>query len=58
MLGLAVAFAPEDVPGLTLPDSAAAMEAMEAMGMEEESTPAGMDEPMDEAAPAADELDG
>ena len=33
-LGLAVAFAPEDVPGLTLPDSPEAMEAMEAMGME------------------------
>jgi predicted metal-binding membrane protein len=35
VLGLAVAFAPEDVPGLTLPDSPEAMQAMEAMGMEE-----------------------
>jgi predicted metal-binding membrane protein len=34
VLGLAVAFAPEDVPGLTLPDSPEAMQAMEAMGME------------------------
>ena len=34
-LGLAVAFVPEDVPGLTLPDSPEAMGAMEAMGMDE-----------------------
>jgi predicted metal-binding membrane protein len=34
VLGLAVAFAPEDVPGLTLPGSPEAMRAMEAMGME------------------------
>ncbi len=34
VLGLAVAFAPEDVPGLTLPGSPEAMQAMEAMGME------------------------
>jgi predicted metal-binding membrane protein len=33
-LGLAVAFAPEDVPGLTLPDSPEAARAMESMGME------------------------
>ena len=38
VLGLAVAFAPEDVPGLTLPDSAEAAQAMEAMGMEEEGS--------------------
>jgi predicted metal-binding membrane protein len=38
VLGLAVAFAPEDVPGLTLPDSAEAGRAMEAMGMEEGAT--------------------
>jgi hypothetical protein len=31
-LGLMVAFAPEDVPGLTMPDSAAAMSGMEDMG--------------------------
>jgi predicted metal-binding membrane protein len=36
VLGLSVAFAPEDVPGLTLPDSPEAMRAMEAMGMEAE----------------------
>jgi predicted metal-binding membrane protein len=35
VLGLAVAFAPEDVPGLTLPDSPEAQAAMESMGMEE-----------------------
>jgi predicted metal-binding membrane protein len=34
VLGLAVAFVPEDVPGLTLPDSPEAAAAMEAMGME------------------------
>jgi predicted metal-binding membrane protein len=34
VLGLGVALAPEDVPGLTLPDSPEAMQAMEAMGME------------------------
>jgi len=33
-LGIAVAFVPERVPGLTLPDSPEAMRAMEAMGME------------------------
>jgi predicted metal-binding membrane protein len=31
VLGLAVAFAPQDVPGLTTPDSPAAIDAMEAM---------------------------
>jgi predicted metal-binding membrane protein len=36
VLGLAVAFAPEDVPGLTIPGSPEAMRAMEAMGMEME----------------------
>ena len=34
VLGLGVAFAPEDVPGLTEPGSAEANQAMEAMGME------------------------
>jgi predicted metal-binding membrane protein len=41
VLGLAVAFAPEDVPGLTIPGSPeamGAMGAMEAMGMEMEGT--------------------
>ncbi len=33
-LGIAVLAAPEDVPGLTLPDSPEANQAMEAMGME------------------------
>jgi predicted metal-binding membrane protein len=36
VLGIMVAFAPEDVPGLTLPDSPEAVQAMEAMGMEGE----------------------
>ena len=35
VLGLSVAFAPENVPGLVIPGSPEAMEAMEAMGMEE-----------------------
>jgi predicted metal-binding membrane protein len=34
VLGLSVAFASESVPGLTLPDSAQATQAMKAMGME------------------------
>jgi predicted metal-binding membrane protein len=34
VLGITLAFAPEDVPGLTIPGSPAAMEAMERMGTE------------------------
>jgi predicted metal-binding membrane protein len=34
VLGIALAFAPEDVPGLTVPDSSGAAPAMEHMGME------------------------
>jgi predicted metal-binding membrane protein len=34
VLGIALAFAPEDVPGLTIPGSPAAMEAMERIGIE------------------------
>jgi hypothetical protein len=34
VLGLAVAFAPEAVPGLVLPDSPAAMRAMKSMEMD------------------------
>jgi predicted metal-binding membrane protein len=37
VLGVAVMLAPEDVPGLTLPGSAEAGQAMEAMGMEGEA---------------------
>jgi predicted metal-binding membrane protein len=37
VLGLGVAFASEDVPGLTLPDSPAAARAMDSMGMGSES---------------------
>jgi predicted metal-binding membrane protein len=44
VLGLAVAFTPEDVPGLTVPDSPEAAQAMEAMGMEPGDEGAGMDE--------------
>jgi predicted metal-binding membrane protein len=36
LLAVAVAFAPEDVPGLTIPRSPEAAQAMEAMGMESE----------------------
>jgi predicted metal-binding membrane protein len=36
-LGIAVAFAPERVPGLTLPDSAEAHSAMQSMGMDDGS---------------------
>jgi Predicted metal-binding integral membrane protein (DUF2182) len=34
VLGIALAFAPEDGPGLTIPGSPAAMDAMERMGIE------------------------
>jgi predicted metal-binding membrane protein len=37
VLGVAVMLVPEDVPGLTLPGSAQAVEAMDAMGMEGEA---------------------
>ena len=40
-LGLAVAFTPSDVPGLTLPNSAEARQAMQSMGMEEDSMGSG-----------------
>jgi predicted metal-binding membrane protein len=39
-LGLAVAFAPERVPGLTLPDSPEAAKAMEGMSMDDDAKPA------------------
>jgi predicted metal-binding membrane protein len=41
VLGLAVAFTPSDVPGLTLPDSPEARQAMESMGMEDDSMGSG-----------------
>jgi predicted metal-binding membrane protein len=37
VLGLAVAFVPEDVPGLVLPDSPEAAQAMDSMGMDQGS---------------------
>jgi predicted metal-binding membrane protein len=40
-LGLAVAFTPGDVPGLTLPNSAEARQAMQSMGMEDDSMGSG-----------------
>ena len=66
VLGLAVAFAPEDVPGLTLPDSPDAARAMEAMGMEEESGGGGAmgtmgeegDGSMEEGRTGGDEMRG
>jgi predicted metal-binding membrane protein len=42
-LAVAVAFAPEDVPGLTVPGSPEAHQAMEAMGMEGEGGAMGME---------------
>jgi len=42
VLGLAVAFVPEDVPGLIIPGSPAAMRAMESMGMDEGRQGGGM----------------
>ena len=41
-LAVGVAAAPNDVPGLTLPDSPQAARAMDAMGMEGEATNGGM----------------
>ena len=38
VLGLAVAFVPDKVPGLTLPDSPAAAQAMDSMGMHDSSS--------------------
>jgi hypothetical protein len=60
VLGIAVAFAPEDVPGLTLPDSPEAAQAMEAMGMEEEGGSMG-EKPaagMSDDKPMDDEMNG
>jgi predicted metal-binding membrane protein len=51
VLGLAVAFVPEDVPGLVLPNSPEAAQAMESMGTEDESMPAGGAMPDDKAMP-------
>jgi predicted metal-binding membrane protein len=39
VLGLAVAFVPHDVPGLTLPDSPEAASAMDSMGMQDQAMP-------------------
>jgi hypothetical protein len=50
-----VAFAPEDVPGLTLPDSPEAAQAMEAMGMEGESMDEGSSGSMGTEGEAMDE---
>jgi predicted metal-binding membrane protein len=41
VLGIAVAFAPEDVPGLTLPNSPEAARAMDSMGMSDGDTTGG-----------------
>jgi len=56
ILGLAVAFAPEDVPGLTAPDSAEAQSSMEAMGMEEGAMEEGAEEPSAPAPGGMDEM--
>ena len=52
VLGLAVAIAPEDVPGLTVPGSSEAAQAMGAMGMEG-SAPGAMDVEMNESTGGA-----
>jgi predicted metal-binding membrane protein len=58
-LGIAVAFASEDVPGLTVPGSPEAVRAMEAMGMEGESMDEGSMAPqMEEESPAPSMEDG
>jgi predicted metal-binding membrane protein len=54
VLGLAVAFAPEDVPGLTEPDSAEAQAAMDSMGMDGGSTGGGS---MEDESPGAGSMD-
>ena len=54
VLGIALAFAPEDVPGLTLPDSPEAAQAMEAMGMEGESSSMGTEGESMEGASGAE----
>ena len=41
VLGLAVAFVPDKLPGLTLPDSPAAAQAMDSMGMHDGSSGGG-----------------
>jgi hypothetical protein len=41
VLGLAVAIVPDEVPGLTLPDSPAAAQAMDSMGMHDGSSGGG-----------------
>jgi predicted metal-binding membrane protein len=54
VLGLAVAFVPDQVPGLTLPNSPEAARAMEAMGMQQSSSGSGSDQRM----PAAGGMNG
>ncbi len=44
VLGLAVAFVPDKVPGLTLPDSPAAAQAMDSMGMHDSSSGGSMND--------------
>src|SRR4051794_6582674 len=53
VLGLAVAFVPEDVPGLVIPGSPEAARAMESMGMDEGETKGGgmSDQPSNSAMP-------
>jgi hypothetical protein len=44
VLGLAVAIVPDEVPGLTLPDSPAAAQAMDSMGMHHSSSGGSMND--------------
>jgi hypothetical protein len=62
VLGLGVAFVPEDVPGLTVPGSPEAMQTMDRMGMESDGDSGGTMERMDGKArghaPSPDGMDG
>jgi predicted metal-binding membrane protein len=57
VLAVAIAFAPHDVPSLTIPGSPEAMEAMEAMGMEAEpSRSMGGSQSMEEGHPPGERM--
>jgi predicted metal-binding membrane protein len=55
VLGLALAFVPEDVPGLVLPNSPEAAQAMESMGMDDGSMEGGAME--DDSMPGGGQMD-
>ena len=55
VVAIGVAFVPDDVPGLTVPGSPEAAQAMEAMGMETAPAGGGMEESMAPADPAMED---